>query len=144
MANTCTTNIDLNGNTAVTEWFTNMVQSMKDEELIEQFGSKADSMIDRIGSKWLLKTDWGESYLQVESAWYPPDVFLKNIFAQATAIDSEVTITGRYWDENFDPIGIFEINSSGYHTAETSVDVDWENDYYWDEEVEPAFEELEL
>jgi len=144
MANTCTTNIDLNGNEAVTEWFTNIVTTMKDNELIEQFGSKADSMIDRIGSKWLLKTDWDEGYLQVESAWYPPDVFLKNIFAQATAIDSGVTVTGRYWDENFDPIGIFEINSSGYHTAETSVDVDWDNDYYWDEEVEPAFGELEL
>ena len=50
MANVCTTNITLNGNEAVTEWFTNIVTTMKDDELIEQFGSKADSMIDRIGS----------------------------------------------------------------------------------------------
>ena len=144
MANVCTTNIDLNGNEAVTEWFTNIVKTMKTDELIEQFGSKADSMIDRIGAKWLTKTDWGGGYLAVETAWYHPDVFMKNIFAQASVIDPDVTLTGRYWDENFDPIGIFEINSSGFHTAETSVDVDWDNDMYWDDEVEPAFDSLEL
>ena len=144
MANTCTTNIDVNGNEAVVEWFTDIAKNNKAEGLIEQFGSEADSMIDRIGSKWLVKTDWGKGYLAVESAWYHPDILMKNIYTQAAAIDPEVTLTGRYWDENFDPIGIFEINSSGYHTAEDSVDVDWDNEYYWDEEVEPAFDNLEL
>ena len=144
MANVCTTNITLNGNEAVTEWFTNIVTTMKDNELIKQFGSEGDSMIDIIGSKWLNKIDWDEGYLAIESAWYPPDVFLGNIFAQASVIDPEVTLTGRYWDENFSPIGIFEVNSSGYHTAEDHIEVDLDNEYYWDEEVEPAFDELEL
>lgn len=144
MANICTTQIDINGNEQVIEWFTNIVKRNKEEGLIEQFGSQGESLIDRIGSKWLIKNDWGDGYLAVESAWYPPDVFMKNIFAQASVLDPHVTVTGRYWDENFSPIGIFEINSTGYHTAETDVEVDWDNEYYWDEEVEPAFESLEL
>lgn len=144
MANVCTTQIDLNGNEAVTEWFTDIVKNNKIEGLIEQFSSEGESLIDRIGSKWMYKNDWGKGYLAIESAWYHPDVFMKNIYAQASVIDPEVTLTGRYWDESFDPIGIFEINSSGFHTAETSVDVDWDNDMYWDDEVEPAFESLEL
>lgn len=144
MANTCTVQIDLNGNEAVTEWFTDIVKNNKAEGLIEQFGSEGESMIDRIGSKWIIKNDWGDGYLSIESAWYPPDVFMKNIFAQASVLDPNVTLTGRYWDENFSPIGIFEINSTGYHTAETDVEVDWDNEYYWDEEVEPAFDSLEL
>lgn len=144
MANICTVQIDLNGNEQVTEWFTNIVKMMKADELIEQFSSEGESMIDRIGSKWLIKNDWGDGYLAIESAWYPPDVFMKNIYAQASVIDPAVTLTGRYWDESFSPIGIFEINSTGYHTAETDVDVDFDEEYYWDEQVEPAFDKLEL
>ena len=144
MANICRTEIDVNGNEAVVEWFSNIAKTMKADELIEQFGSKAESMIDRIGSKWLQKYDWGTGYLSVETAWYHPDTFMANIYAQASVIDPQVILTGRYWDEAFNPIGIFEINSTGFHTAETTIEVDMDDEYWWDEQVEPAFNNLEL
>jgi hypothetical protein len=31
-----------------------------------------------------------------------------------------------------------------WETDETTVDVDWDNEMYWDDEVEPAFDKLEL
>ena len=31
-----------------------------------------------------------------------------------------------------------------WYEAETTVDVDWDNEFYWDDEVEPAFDNLEL
>ena len=49
------------------------------------------------------------------------------------------------WDEGFDPIGIFQCNDTDmWETEETTVDVDWDNEMYWDDEVEPAFDKLEL
>ena len=144
MANICRTEIDVNGNEAVVAWFSEIAKTQKAEGLIEQFGSEAELMIDKIGSKWLQKYDWGTGYLSVETAWYPPDTFLLNIYAQASVIDPNVTLTGRYWDEAFSPIGIFEVNSTGFHTAETNLEVDMDEEHYWDEQVEPAFSKLEL
>jgi len=86
-----------------------------------------------------------EYLLSFESAWYPPDVMIKNMIGQLHVIDKGAWIDGRYWDENFDPIGIFQCNDLDmWETDETTVDVDWDNEMYWEEEVEPAFDKLEL
>jgi hypothetical protein len=60
------------------------------------------------------------------------------------ALDKGAYLDGRYWDETFDPIGKFEINETGYHTVETAVEADMDSDYFWDDYVQPAFDNLEL
>jgi hypothetical protein len=142
MANICRTEININGTEEVQDWFGDIVKNMNADQLIEQFGSEGESVIDRIGSKWLMKYDWGSGYLSVETAWYPPDVFLKNIYSQVVEKDPNATIDGQYWDEAFSPIGVFVIDSNGYRTNETNIDVDMDDEYYWDEQVEPVFNEL--
>jgi len=150
MANICTTQVNIHANTSTIDWFEKLVKTYLVEDYIGQFGDlDAETIIDKIGCKWMVvndsyRSDQYEYYLSIESAWYPPDTLLKNMFTQLNALDSGAYINGRYWDEAFNPIGIFEINTTGYHTAETSVEVDYDNEYYWDEEIEPAFDSLEL
>ena len=150
MANVCRTEVHLHANMSTIDWFEKLVKDFTVEDYIGQFGNQdAENMIDRIGSKWLTKYDWyreddNEYFLSIESAWYPPDVFLKEMYKQVAEHDSGAYLSGRYWDEAFSPIGIFEVNSTGYHTAETDLDVDMDEEYFWDEQVEPAFNNLEL
>lgn len=150
MANTCTNRIQLHANQSTIDWFEDLIEDFMDSDFIEQFGSEGDHNIDRIGCKWIIRDDYyredeTEYMLGFESAWYPPDIMIKNIVAQLQERDEHAYADGRYWDENFDPIGIFHCNSSDkFETAETSVEPDWEDEMYWDNEVEPAFEELEL
>ncbi len=150
MANICTTQINIYANESTIDWFERLVKTYDEQDYIGQFSDpEAENMIDKIGSKWVYVTenyrvDQHEYYIALESAWYPPDTLMKNIYTQLAENDPRAFLDGRYWDEGYNPIGIFEINNSGYHSAETSVDVDWDNEYYWDEEVEPAFNSLEL
>jgi hypothetical protein len=149
MANICRTEIHVHANMSTIDWFEKLVKDFSTEDYIGQFSGEGESMIDKIGSKWLTKYDWyreddNEYFLSIESAWYPPDVFLKEMYKQVAEHDSGAYLSGRYWDEAFSPIGIFEVNSTGYHTAETDLDVDMDEEYFWDEQVEPAFNNLEL
>ena len=150
MANTCRTEIHLHANQSTIDWFEKLTQNFDTDDYIGQFSSKGSNLIDKIGSKWLIRYDWGredehEYFLSFESAWYPPNEMVKNMVAQLQQHDPHAWANGRYWDENFSPIGIFQCNSPEmWDIAETDVEVDWDNEYYWDEEVEPAFEELEL
>jgi hypothetical protein len=150
MANICTNRIYFHANQTAIDWFEGLVNDFTDEDFIEQFGSEGPNNIERIGCKWIIKDDWDRYdettfYLGFESAWYPPDTMIQNMVAQLQEHDENAYADGRYWDENFDPIGIFQCNGSDmWETAKTSVDVDWENEMFWDEEVEPAFDNLEL
>ncbi len=150
MANICTTQINIYANESTIDWFERLVKTYDEQDYIGQFGDlEAENMIDRIGSKWVYITenyrvDQHEYYIALESAWYMPDVLMKNIYTQLAENDPGAFLSGRFWDEAYSPIGIFEINSSGFHTAETDVEVDFDEEYYWDEQIEPAFNRLEL
>jgi hypothetical protein len=150
MANTCTNRITFYANQSTIDWFEKLIQDFTDQDFIDQFGSEGEHNIDRIGCKWIMKDDWyrddDTSYmLGFESAWYPPDTMIKNIVGQLQEYDKTSYAEGRYWDEGFDPIGIFQCDGPDHFiSAETSVDVDWDNEMFWDDELEPAFEELEL
>jgi len=150
MANTCTNRITFHANQSTIDWFEKLIQDFTDQDFIDQFGSEGEHNIDRIGCKWITKDDWyrddNTSYmLGFESAWYPPDTMIKNIVSQLQEYDKGAYADGRYWDEGFDPIGIFQCYGHDHFiSAETSVDVDWDNETFWDDELEPAFEELEL
>jgi len=151
MANNCVTQINLYANESTMDWFEKLVKTYTVEDFIGQFGTQdAENMIDKIGSKWLILTDHyrvdqHEYYAAFESAWYPPDTLIKNIVAQLQENNEGAYADGRYWDENFSPIGIFQCNGpDSWESAEDDIDVDWDNEYFWDEEVEPAFNNLEL
>ena len=150
MANVCTNRITFYANQSTIDWFEKLIQDFTDQDFIDQFGAEGEHNMDRIGCKWIMKDDWyrddDTSYmLGFKSAWYPPDTMIKNIVGQLQEHDKNAYADGRYWDENFDPIGIFQCNGPDtYYSAETSVDVDWDNEMFWDDEVEPAFDSLEL
>jgi hypothetical protein len=151
MANNCRTQIHLHANQSTIDWFEKLVKDFTVEDYIGQFGDpNAELLIDKIGTKWLIKYDfWREDeyeyYLSFESAWYPPDTMIKNMVAQLQEHDKGAYATGRYWDETFSPIGIFQCNAPNmWESAEADVDIDWDEEYYWDEQVEPAFDKLEL
>lgn len=150
MANTCRTELYLHSNQSTIDWFEKLIDDFDVKDYIDQFEGEGDTMIDKIGSKWLIKYDWSREdehtyFLSFESAWYPPDVLIRNIVGQLQEHDPHAYAEGRYWDENFSPIGIFQCNAPDmYETAETDVDVDWDSEFYWDEQVEPAFDDLEL
>jgi hypothetical protein len=149
MANVCRTEIYIHANRSTIDWFEKLVKNFFNDDFIGQFGSDADNNVDKIGSKWLLKYDEfredGYTYfISFESAWYPPDILMKNMYAQVADLDKGAYLDGRYWDETFDPIGKFEINQTGYHSVEASVEMDWDSEYVWDECVQPAFDRLEL
>jgi len=150
MANICTSRITFHADQSTIDWFEKLIKDFTDQDFIGQFGSEGKTNIDRIGSKWIIKDDWyrdsDTAYcLGFESAWYPPDTMIKNMVAQLQEHYEGAYAEGRYWDENYDPIGIFQCNGPDlWYEAETSVDVNWDNETFWDDEVEPAFEELEL
>lgn len=150
MANTCTNRIYFHASKETIDNFEQLIEDFTDQDFIDRFGSEGDTIIDRIGCKWIIKDDWyrddDETYmLGFESAWYPPEIMIKNIVAELQKEDEGAYANGRYWDEGFDPIGIFQCNGSNiFFSDETTVDVDWDNETYWDDEVEPAFDKLEL
>jgi len=55
-----------------------------------------------------------------------------------------VTFTARYWDETYDPIGVLKITDAGqYLTLEDNSLEEDDQEYFWDDVIEPAFTALE-
>ena len=57
MANTCTTEINVNASESAIDWFENLVKNYTTEDFIGQFGSGAELFIDKVGSKWITLMD---------------------------------------------------------------------------------------
>lgn len=157
MANECITNITFESSKEGIEWLIDKFESLSklnDEDrfnyLVENFGLQGDTIMERLGCKWMdiseVEIIGEEEYLvRTVSAAYPPNkMVIKLVSLLIESFDKNSRASGRYWDENFNTIGIFESNSTGYHEVEDSLDVDFENENYWEEEVEPAFDKLEL
>jgi hypothetical protein len=160
MANICRTNISIKGTKEAIKYFQEKYDSCVDgkypaEEgqthIIDAFGAKAELLIDRIGSKWISKYDVfidadDEFQFSLESAWYPPSDMMKEIHRQLAEIDPDVNISGTYWDEVYDPCGVFKITDTGeLITKEATPDEsedEFEGDFYWDEVIDPLFNNL--
>jgi len=156
MANECQTNILFESSDDGLKWLKekfNEVLKLKGDDrfnsISENFGDKGETNIDKLGCKWLdidecEETDDGFT-VKILSAAYPPNkMIIKIVSLLLENFDNHSRASGKYWDENFNTIGIFESNSYGYFEAEDSLDVDFDNENYWEEEVEPAFDKLEL
>jgi len=156
MANECQTNILFESSDDGIKWLKekiNEVLKLKGDDrfnsISENFGDKGETNIDKLGCKWLdidecEETDDGFT-VKILSAAYPPNkMIIKIVSLLLENFDNNSRASGKYWDENFNTIGIFESNSTGYYEAEDSLDVDFDNENYWEEEVEPAFDKLEL
>ena len=160
MANTCRTDVKIQGSEAAISYFKEKYESCHDgkypneEEnphIVDVFGADAENFIDKVGSKWITQYEiyWDDknSYeFGLESAWYPPSDMLKEMHRQLIAIDPDITFTARYWDEAYDPIGVIKITDAGqYLTVETEPEPEdeYEGEYYWDDVIEVEFERLE-
>jgi hypothetical protein len=160
MANTCRTDIKIQGSKEVIQYFKEKYESCHDgkypnEEniphIVDVFGADAELFIDKVGSKWVkqfeIYYDDENSYeFGLESAWYPPSDMLKEMHRQLVAIDPDIIFTARYWDEVYDPIGVLKITNNGqYLTLEMipEPEDEFEGEYYWDEIIDPTFETLE-
>ena len=173
MANICTNNIDFYASPEAITWFDEQIQNIRKAEnqsiaFAELFRlNEEEAVIDTLGSKWVTITDWSknddnEYYLNLESAWYFPKDLVERIVAKLQSMsegvefitpsgDNKAMAKGRYFEENFATIGVFETYDIGNtDSAEGSVDEDqfeWEEEnpdgFFWDEVVEPIFEELE-
>ncbi|QQO91706.1 hypothetical protein immuto35A_27 [Flavobacterium phage vB_FspM_immuto_3-5A] len=176
MANTCRTDIIIKASKKAIDNFVERFDKCVDgsypntendsPHIIDEFGAKAELLIDRIGSKWVAIWDGGISYhddregssevhLSLDSAWYPPSDMILEIYRQMAEIDDEVKISGKYWDEVYNPIGVFEvyygeiIKEEHHDLDETEWDemVEKENEDYdrnfWDEVVDPLFAHLQ-
>jgi len=158
MANICTTQIKIFGHPKSIKKIEEFMENCNDDaQLIDEYGSEGDSTIDKIGCKWIQREDYyteedNQYFLQTETAWYPPNIMIENIYKMLMEFPEnqnpdkvDCYIEGRYWDENFSPIGVFGIDGDGkYISDETDVDVDWDDEYYWDNQVEPEFEMLDV
>ena len=158
MANICRTDITIKGSKEAMKYFQEKYDNCVDGEypaeegqthIIDAFGAEAESLIDRIGSKWISKYDVfvdaeDEFQFAMESAWYPPSDMLKEMHRQLAAIDPDVIFTARYWDENYDPIGVLKITDAGqYLTLDDYSQEEDDREFFWDEVIDPAFERLE-
>lgn len=160
MANICRTDIKIEGSEAAISYFKQRYESCHDgkypneEEIphiVDVFGADAELFIDKVGSKWITQYEiYGDdetSYeFGLESAWYPPSDMLKEMHRQLAAIDPDVIFTARYWDEGYSPIGVLKItDASQYLTLETEPEPEdeFEGEYYWDDVIEPEFQNLE-
>ena len=158
MANTCRTDIKIQGTKEAILYFKEKYESCHDgkypneEEnlhIVDVFGADAENFIDKVGSKWVTQYEvfWDDetSYeFGLESAWYPPSDMLKEMHRQLVAIDPDIIFTARYWDEAYDPIGVIKITDAGqYLTLEDNSLEEDDQEYFWDDVIEPAFEKLE-
>ena len=149
MANICRTEVIVNASPEALKDFIKKYDACSDDDLISEFGIEGENNIERIGCKWIQKYDAYEEedtqfFFSVETAWYPPDKMLENIYKLLVSQDENAYITGRYWDENYKPIGIFQVVKGEFEYSETGLEVDTEQEWYWDNIVEPAFDNLEL
>lgn len=157
MANECVTNILFESSKDGIDWLSEKFETLSklnDEDrfnyLILNFGVQGNTTMDKLGTKWVDISETeriGEEEYTVKtlSAAYPPNKMIINLVSLLIQnFDKHSRASGKYWDENFNTIGIFESNGSGYMDAEDSLDVDFDNENYWEDEVEPAFDKLEL
>jgi|TARA_R110000744_G_scaffold68303_1_gene138964 hypothetical protein len=184
MANTCRTKITIQASREAIQDFVDRLENCVDggypnsendkPHIIDEFGAKAELLIDRIGSKWIQMYDGYDSGIsehddtegssevvfELESAWYPPSDMILEMYRQVVEFDEEadeeVRVFGSYWDEAYNPIGVFEVYY-GQIIAEENLDLDeseWDEkveeegdtEYdrnFWDEEVHPAFESIQ-
>ena len=164
MANTCRTDIIIKASKKAIDNFVERFDKCVDgsypntendsPHIIDEFGAKAELLIDRIGSKWVAIWDGGISYhddregssevhLSLESAWYPPSDMILEIYRQMAEIDDEIKISGKYWDEGYQPIGVFEVYYGEIISEEQDIDEDDDREYFWDDVIEPAFDKLQ-
>jgi hypothetical protein len=132
--------------------------------IADEFGADAELFIDKVGSKWI--QIWDEGYYRssdnrhvavyLDTAWYPPSDMILEIYRQMAEIDDEIKVSGKYWDEGYQPIGVFEVYY-GQIIKEENHDLDeseWDEDRegegeqeydrnFWEEEVDPAFDKLQ-
>ena len=103
----------------------------------------AELFIDKVGSKWIQIWDEGcyrssdnrcEIYL--DSAWYPPSDMILEIYRQMAEIDDEIKVSGKYWDEGYQPIGVFEVYYGQIIEEQHSLD-----ESEWDDEIEAEGEQ---
>ena len=157
MANECVTNILFESSKEGIDWLSEKFETLSklnDEDrfnyLILNFGVQGNTTMDKLGAKWVdisetERTEEEEYVVKTISAAYPPNKMIINLVSLLIQnFDKNSRASGKYWDENFNTIGIFESNSTGYMDAEDSLDVDFDNENYWEDEVEPAFDKLEL
>ena len=158
MANICRTDVKIQGSEEAISYFKEKYESCHDgkypnEEVIphiaDVFGADAELFIDKVGSKWITQYEifWDDetSYeFGLESANYPPSDMLKEMHRQLVAIDPDIIFTARFWDEAYDPIGVIKITDSGQYLEleDYSLEED-DQEYFWDDVVEPAFQVLE-
>ena len=158
MANTCRTDVKIQGSKEAILYFKEKYESCHDgkypneEEnphIVDVFGADAELFIDKVGSKWITQYEifWDDetSYeFGLESANYPPSDMLKEMHRQLVAIDPDIIFTTRYWDEAYDPIGVIKITDAGQYLEleDYSLEED-DQEYFWDDVIEPAFERLE-
>jgi len=158
MANVCRTDIKIQGSKEAISYFKEKYENCHDgkypneEEtphIADVFGADSELFIDKVGSKWVTQYEifWDDetSYeFGLESANYPPSDMLKEMHRQLVAIDPDIIFTARYWDEAYDPIGVIKITDAGQYLEleDYSLEED-DQEYFWDDVIEPAFERLE-
>lgn len=160
MANYCRINIRIEASEEAINYFRGKYDNCNDgaypniEEtphIADVFGADAELFIDKVGSKWVKKYDVMDDdtntfEFSLESAWYPPSDMMKEIHRQLSEIDPDVSIFGNYWDETYDPCGVFKITDTGVLiTREGTPNIDeyeFEGEYYWDEVIDPLFDKL--
>ncbi len=100
-----------------------------------------------------------EVVFELESAWYPPSDMILEMYRQVVEFneeaDEEVRVFGSYWDEGYQPIGVFEVyygqiieeQHHGLDEVEWEEEIEGEDaDYdrnFWEEVVDPAFTVLQ-
>ena len=165
MANTCRTKITIQASREAIQDFVDRLEKCVDgsypnsendkPHIIDEFGAKAELLIDRIGSKWVQMYDGYDSGIsehddtegssevvfELESAWYPPSDMILEMYRQVVEsneeADEEVRVFGSYWDEGYQPIGVFEVYY-GQIIEEQDHDLD---EYEWDDEIEAEGEQ---
>ena len=65
------------------------------------------------------------------------------IYRQMAKIDDEIKVSGKYWDETYNPIGVFEVYYGEIFKEEQDIDGDQDQEYFWDDVVEPVFTVLQ-
>ena len=184
MANTCRTKITIQASREAIQDFVDRLEKCVDgsypnsendkPHIIDEFGAKAELLIDRIGSKWVQMYDGYDSGIsehddtegssevvfELESAWYPPSDMILEMYRQVVEfneeVDEEVRVFGSYWDEGYQPIGVFEvyygqiIEEQDHDLDESEwddeIEAEGEQEYdrnFWEEVVDPSFTVLQ-
>lgn len=130
--------------------------------IADEFGADAELFIDKVGSKWIEIYDEGiyrdcDNYCEIylDTAWYPPSDMILEIYRQLAEIDDEIAVSGKFWDEGYQPIGVFEVyygeiikeenHDLDESEWEEEVEAEGEQEYdrnFWEEVVDPSFEIL--